>query len=30
MDTTERTTPVNEPITILGRHVRTDPARTYS
>jgi predicted transcriptional regulator YdeE len=26
MDTTERTTHVNEPVTILGRHVRTDPA----
>lgn len=28
MDTTERTTHVNEPVTILGRHVRTDPARS--
>jgi predicted transcriptional regulator YdeE len=28
MDTTERTTHVNEPVTILGRQVRTDPARS--
>jgi predicted transcriptional regulator YdeE len=28
MDTTERTTHVNEPVTILGRHVRTDLARS--
>lgn len=28
MDTTERTSHVNEPVTILGRHVRTDPARS--
>lgn len=28
MDTTERTIHVNEPVTILGRQVRTDPARS--